>query len=106
MAFMFMPNGVRPEHWTPPGDGGDYEITPHLKPLEKFKDRATNPFYWRSSALTLKDSATVLWSKYMDWKCEASAYFDAGAVGAPPEGGGRWLTAAMLLGLATNTPAK
>ena len=33
MAFMFMPNGVRPEHWTPPGDGDDYEITPHLKPL-------------------------------------------------------------------------
>jgi hypothetical protein len=33
MMFMFMPNGVRPEHWTPPGDGEDYEITPHLKPL-------------------------------------------------------------------------
>jgi hypothetical protein len=38
MAFMFMPNGVRPENWTPPGDGEDFEITPHLKPLEKFKN--------------------------------------------------------------------
>ncbi len=37
MGFMFMPNGVRPNHWTPPGDGEDYEITPHLKPLEPFK---------------------------------------------------------------------
>src|ERR1041384_3652935 len=37
MMFMFMPNGVRPEHWTPPGDGDNYEITPHLKPLESVK---------------------------------------------------------------------
>src|SRR3954452_8800780 len=38
MMFMFMPNGVRPEHWTPPGDAADYEITPHLKPLESLKN--------------------------------------------------------------------
>jgi hypothetical protein len=37
MAFMFMPNGVRPDHWTPAGDGEDYEFTPHLKPLESLK---------------------------------------------------------------------
>lgn len=37
MMFLFMPNGVRPEHWTPAGDGEDYEITPHLKPLEPFR---------------------------------------------------------------------
>lgn len=37
MAFLFMPNGVRPDYWTPPGDGDDYEITPHLKPLENLK---------------------------------------------------------------------
>src|SRR5882762_5028344 len=37
MAFMFMPNGVRPENWTPAGDGEDNEITPHLKPLEKLQ---------------------------------------------------------------------
>ena len=35
--FMFLPNGVRPEHWTPDGDGEDYEITPHLKALESLK---------------------------------------------------------------------
>ncbi|HTM49498.1 MAG TPA: DUF1552 domain-containing protein [Bryobacteraceae bacterium] len=37
MAFMFMPNGVCPERWTPPGDAETYEITHHLKPLEKLK---------------------------------------------------------------------
>ncbi len=37
-AFLFMPNGVRPDYWTPAGDGEQYEITPHLKPLERFKD--------------------------------------------------------------------
>jgi hypothetical protein len=37
MAFLFMPNGVRPDYWTPAGDGDDYEITPHLKPLEKLR---------------------------------------------------------------------
>lgn len=37
MAFLFMPNGVRPDYWTPPGDGEDYEVTPHLKPLEGLK---------------------------------------------------------------------
>ena len=37
MAFMFMPNGVYPSSWTPPGDGEDYELTPHLKPLANLK---------------------------------------------------------------------
>jgi hypothetical protein len=38
MAFLFMPNGVRPDHWTPPGDGDAYEITPHLKPVAHLRD--------------------------------------------------------------------
>lgn len=37
MAFLFMPNGVRPDHWTPAGDAENYEFTPHLKPLEGLK---------------------------------------------------------------------
>ncbi len=37
VAFLFMPCGVRPDHWFPAGDGEDYEITPHLKPLEPLK---------------------------------------------------------------------
>lgn len=38
MAYLFVPNGVNPNHWTPPGDGEDFEITPHLKPLEGLKN--------------------------------------------------------------------
>ena len=37
MMFMFIPNGVRPDHWTPEGDGEDFGITPHLKSLESVK---------------------------------------------------------------------
>jgi hypothetical protein len=37
MAFLFMPNGVRPDHWNPPGDGEEITITPHLKPLEDLR---------------------------------------------------------------------
>ena len=37
VAFLFMPNGVRPDYWTPAGDGEDFAITPHLKPLESLK---------------------------------------------------------------------
>lgn len=38
MGFLFMPNGVRPDHWTPAGDGPSYEITPHLQALAPFKN--------------------------------------------------------------------
>lgn len=37
MAFLFMSNGVRPDHWTPAGDGEEYEFTPHLQPLADLK---------------------------------------------------------------------
>ncbi len=38
MAFLFLPNGTRPDHWTPAGDEESFEITPHLKPLESLKN--------------------------------------------------------------------
>ena len=37
MAFLFLPNGTRPDHWTPPGDGDDLELMPHLKSFEGLK---------------------------------------------------------------------
>ncbi len=37
-VFMYMPNGVRPDFWTPAGEGETYETTPHLKPLESLKN--------------------------------------------------------------------
>jgi hypothetical protein len=36
-AFLFMPNGVHPEHWTPEKIGDDFSLTRQLLPLEKFK---------------------------------------------------------------------
>jgi len=38
MAFLFMPNGVRPDLWNPAGDGENFEFTRHLKPLEPFRN--------------------------------------------------------------------
>jgi len=38
MLAFYMPNGVRPDYWTPPGDGEDFELTPHLEPLADLKD--------------------------------------------------------------------
>ncbi len=32
-AFVFMPNGVIPKEWTPPGSGEVYAVSPMLKPL-------------------------------------------------------------------------
>ena len=36
-AFLFMPNGVHPQHWTPEKMGTDFDLTRQLLPLEKFK---------------------------------------------------------------------
>jgi hypothetical protein len=36
-AFLFMPNGVHPEHWTPGTAGMDFELTRQLQPLQQFK---------------------------------------------------------------------
>jgi len=39
-AFLFMPNGVVPDHWTPEGDAETgFEITPMLKPVEHLRDQ-------------------------------------------------------------------
>ena len=37
LACLFVPNGVRPDHWTPAGDGEGYELTAHLQPLKPHK---------------------------------------------------------------------
>jgi hypothetical protein len=52
MAYMFMPNGVRPDYWTPAGDDDNYEITPHLKPVEAFrKDFTLVENLWNKNAV-------------------------------------------------------
>ena len=51
LACLFMPNGVRPEAWTPEGDGEDYAITPHLKPLEGLPKSKRRENVWPFEAL-------------------------------------------------------
>ncbi|MGJ8724959.1 MAG: DUF1552 domain-containing protein [Roseibacillus sp.] len=41
MACLFMPNGVRPDKWTPKGTGTSYELSPILSPLEALKNDIT-----------------------------------------------------------------
>ena len=36
--FLFMPNGVHPNHWTPEKFGSDFELTRQLLPLQNLKD--------------------------------------------------------------------
>jgi hypothetical protein len=38
MAFLYVPNGVRMESWTPTQSGMDYELSPILAPLKNVKD--------------------------------------------------------------------
>jgi hypothetical protein len=37
-AFLFMPNGVHPNHWTPEKFGSDFKLTRQLLPLQNLKD--------------------------------------------------------------------
>ncbi|SKA80796.1 Protein of unknown function [Prosthecobacter debontii] len=37
MAFLFMPNGVREDRWTPEGQGTEFKLSPILSPLEAHK---------------------------------------------------------------------
>ena len=40
-AFIFMPNGVVPDHWTPAGSDESFELTPMLEPLANVKGDIT-----------------------------------------------------------------
>lgn len=41
MGFLFMPNGVREDRWTPEGQGTDFKLSPILNPLEAHKKDIT-----------------------------------------------------------------
>lgn len=38
LAFLFMPNGVDPDHWTPVGEGRAFELSEQLAPLAPVQD--------------------------------------------------------------------
>lgn len=37
-AFLFMPNGIHPDHWTPTATGKHFELTRQLLPLQNYKN--------------------------------------------------------------------
>ena len=39
MGFMYVPNGIIMEKWTPAAEGAAFEMTPTLEPLAAFQDR-------------------------------------------------------------------
>lgn len=41
LAFLFMPNGVNPNTWSPSGDGKNFTLSPVLKPLEPLRQDVT-----------------------------------------------------------------
>jgi hypothetical protein len=41
MGFIYFPHGAIMDRWTPATEGKDFEISPILKPLEKFKNQLT-----------------------------------------------------------------
>ncbi|HEY2382115.1 MAG TPA: DUF1552 domain-containing protein [Terriglobia bacterium] len=41
MGFIYFPHGAIMDRWTPAAEGSDFEITPILKPLEKFRKQLT-----------------------------------------------------------------
>ena len=39
LGFVYVPNGIIPDHWTPAAEGAAFEFTPIMKGLEPFRDR-------------------------------------------------------------------
>lgn len=39
LAFLYVPNGINMDDWTPAAEGTDFELTPILKPLENVKGK-------------------------------------------------------------------
>jgi hypothetical protein len=101
MAFLFMPNGVRPDYWTPPGDGEQYEITPHLKPLEGLRgDFLLLENLWHKNTIGRNGH----WPKVPAW---LSGGFVERTVGSDLDSGGTSVDqlAAQRIGLNTPLPS-
>src|SRR5689334_4510548 len=39
LGFVYVPNGIIMDKWTPVGDGKDFQFAPTMKPLEPFRER-------------------------------------------------------------------
>jgi len=51
LAFLYMPNGVNVNAWSPEGTGRDFKLSPTLEPLANLKDRLIVPQgLWNAAA--------------------------------------------------------
>ena len=41
LGIVYVPNGIVMEQWTPAAEGAGFELTPTLRPLERFRNRLT-----------------------------------------------------------------
>jgi hypothetical protein len=39
LGFVYVPNGIIMKHWTPQGEGADFQFAPTMKPLEPFREK-------------------------------------------------------------------
>ncbi|MBO0861255.1 MAG: DUF1552 domain-containing protein [Chloracidobacterium sp.] len=39
LGFVYVPNGIIMDKWTPKGEGADFQFSPTMKPLEPFRER-------------------------------------------------------------------
>ena len=39
LGFVYVPNGIIMDKWTPKGEGADFQFAPMMKPLEPFRER-------------------------------------------------------------------
>ncbi|XOV93567.1 MAG: DUF1552 domain-containing protein [Bacteroidota bacterium] len=55
-AFLFMPNGVHPDRWTPEQFGSEFELSPILSPLQNFKKDILVMGELMNKSATVKDA--------------------------------------------------
>ncbi len=65
MAFLFMPNGVRADQWTPEGEGTDFKLSKTLAPLEALKDKLLIPTNLWNQASNVGDGHYVKTSGFL-----------------------------------------
>ena len=59
MVFMYVPNGIMMNDWTPAKEGADYDFTRILKPLEPSVMTYWSYQAYRSMRETLRSRATT-----------------------------------------------
>ena len=98
-AFLFMPCGVRPDHWNPEGEGEQYEITtPHLKAFAPLKSEFTLlENLWNAKAVGRNGH----WAKVPAW---LSGGYVERSTGRDIDTGGVSIDQALAKHIGTRTP--